>query len=589
MVRGESADSGGDTRFYQELAESLAGIKKAAKDMLFYPSHHPARGQALERTHGQLLELLHRHHPLTLNISREGFSLAKTPIGRDQPLLKAFASDLFLRKIQTLRLLPGLRLEDLQRLTELLNMDPSDLGTHGGGKAFLRGREVSTVEVEELELKFSERMPSLPSAAPDQGGSPGEEGGLLGSAQGEPEQVSTLDQGGGPWGVEAGPPVSAPGERGQAARDMRRPLKAVTGGVTEGGGVALPFLKEEAPADLETLLDELQRTNRAARYEYLVGELSERARTAVAQRDLGPYLRILTTFTLELHPMNSKGEALVSHVRAALTTFVEGAGLELLIEAFCRGGEVREDDLVHLLLSMKEKVAGRLVEQLLLEEETAARRKLTELLVLMGGATLPTIRVALEEASWETARRLLPLLHRLTGPEVGEIWRGLLQHPDPRVRRETIRMVGQVNPEMAEGLILKALEDDQTSVRQAAIAQLGGLKVKKAVPRLQRIAEERPGSRDLEEQKAAIAALGVIGAPEAVPTLIALLHRKSWFYRKVTDELRIAAAYALGSIGVPEAVEALRAVMKSAPPSLRHACEVALRRIPGGSPKEVSL
>ncbi len=565
MLRGEGADPGGDTRFYQELAESLAGIKKAAKDLLFYPSHHPARGQALERTHGQLLRLLDRHHHLALNISREGFSLAKTPIGRDQPLLKAFAGDLFLRKIRTLRLLPGLRLEDLQHLTEMLNMDPSDLAIQGGSRAFLRGRQVSTVEVEELELKFTERTPSLLSAAPNQGGSLVREEGLVGSA---------LDQEG-----EGGPGPTRGGGGEVAVLDQAG---------ASGGGVALPFLQEEAPADLEALIAELQRTDRPARYEYLVGELSERGRTALAQRDLGPYLRILTTFALELHPMNAKGENLVSIVQTALTTLVEGAGLDLLIEAFCRGGEVSEDDLVHLLLFMKGQVAGPLVEQLLLTEETPARRKLTELLVMMGTAALPAIQAVLEEASWEAARRLLPLLQRLTGPEVVGILRRLLQHPDPRLRRETTRMAGQLTPELSEGLILKALEDDQTSVRQAAIAQLGGLKVKKAVPHLQRIAEERPGSRDLEEQKAAITALGVIGASEAVPTLIALLHRKSWFHRKVTDELRIAAAYALGSVGRPEAVEALRAVMKSAPPALRQACEVALHRSPAGSPREGS-
>lgn len=576
MVRGEGADPGRDTRFHHELAETLAGIKKAAKDMLFYPSHHPARGQALQRTHGQLLRLL--DHPLTLQISREGFSLAKTPIGRDQPLLKTFAGDLFLRKIQTLRLLPGLRLEDLQHLAELLNMDPSDLATQGGGRAFLRGREVITVEVEELELKFTEKTPSPPSATSGPEGSFTGGEGPLGFAP-DGGEAGGLDDEGSPGAEEGLLAGSGRGGPGQSSVGTTGPL------TTEMGGVALPLLKEEAPADLETLIAELQRTTQPARYGYLVGELSERGRSALAQHDLGLYIRILTTLTLELHPMASKGEPLLRIVRAALPPLVEGAGLKLLVEAFCRGKEVPEDDLVHLLLSLKEEVAGRLVEQLLLEEETAARRKLTELLVMMGGAVLPAVQATLEEMSWETARRLLPLLQRLAGPEVGEVLRGLAQHPDPRLRREAVRMAGQVSPEMAEGLLLKALEDGQVSVRQAAIAQLGGLTVQKAVPHLIRIAEERPGARDLEEQKAAIAALGAIGAPEAIPSLIALLHRKSWFYRKVTDELRIAAAYALGSVGMPEAVEALRKAMKSAPPPLRLACEMALRRAPGGSPK----
>jgi HEAT repeat protein len=110
------------------------------------------------------------------------------------------------------------------------------------------------------------------------------------------------------------------------------------------------------------------------------------------------------------------------------------------------------------------------------------------------------------------------------------------------------------------------------------MAALGGIKLKEAVPMLRQIAEERPGIRELEEQKAAIAVLGTIGDPQALPTLIAILRRKQWFSRKAIEDLRLAAAHALGELGGADATEALRAVAQSARSDLRQACERALSR-----------
>jgi len=229
------------------------------------------------------------------------------------------------------------------------------------------------------------------------------------------------------------------------------------------------------------------------------------------------------------------------------------------------------------LLTVKEETAPAVVNQLLIEREMGARQRLADILVQMGAAALPAVQSALTAPSWQTTRRLFPLLPRLAVPEVAESLKGLFRHSDPRIRRESIRLYRQLGAEQGGDPLLGALGDTDTSVRQAAIAALGGLKVKAAVPPLRQLAEAHPGTRDLEEQKKAIAALGAIGDPQALPTLIGLLHRRRWLSRRRTEELRIAAAYALGALKMPEALEALRAAARSAPAALKQACEAALR------------
>jgi hypothetical protein len=561
MVRDEGKDRQADAGFSRELAEILVGIKKATKIFLAYPGKHPARTQALERTHKQIAQLLSQQAPLSVQINRGGFSCADVPVGRNHPLLQGFALEFTRRGIQAIRFLPGLRPEELQHITELLITDAATLSRQGGGRAFLQGRGASTVEVEDLEVKFeTAASPVEPVGAAESASEPAQQ-----AAQPTPTAVAAQ-----PAPTE----VAAPQAAQMPADDTGQESATPTGRPEEAGGAET---KDEVPPDLEALIIELQKTDRAARYEYLTEELSRRGREAWTQGEGNTCLRIMAGLAMELHPSSPKEEKITRYARWTLRSMLDETGPQLLVDGFCRRGPVPEHQLVHLLLTMKEETASAVVNQLLTEKEMGVRQRLGDMLIQMGPAALPAVQSALAAPSWEVARRLLPLLPRLAAPEVAEDLKPLFRHSDPRIRRESIRLYGQLGGDRGGDPLLGALGDTDTSVRQAAIAAVGGLKVKAAVPALRQLAEAHPGTRDLEEQKKAIAALGAIGDPQVLPTLIGLLHRRRWLSRRRTEELRIAAAYALGVLRMPEGMEALQAAARSAPAALKHACETALR------------
>lgn len=547
MVTDNSKDIHVDAGFYRKLAEILVGVKKAIKTFQFYAGNHPARAQALAHTHKQVTELLAQRAPLALQISHEGFFADGEPVGQDHPFLRGFAPELTIRGIQGIRFLHGLRLEDLQLLTELLTLEAAEAARQGGGRAFLQGRGASTVEVDDLHVEFLEMGAAQPESALHED-APGPEP-LPEEAPppAEPDPPTTE--------MEAESPPETPEEESPAVEEQ----------------------KEEEQPDLETLIAELKKTDRPARYETITEELSRLGREAHARGESQPCLRVMTALALELHPDNPKAETITRFARWTLRPLLDDTGPDLVIEGFCHGGTVPEDDVAHLLLTVKDEMAGAVVERLVIEKEGATRRKLEDLLIRMGDAVLPAVRGALKAPSWETVRRVFPVLPRIAGTDVAEILKRLFRHYDPRIREESARLLGQMHADFADDLLLRALSDAESSVRQAAMAVLGGLKVKASVPPLRRIAEEPPGTRDVEEQKIAIAALGAIGDREALPTLIGLLHQKRWFQRRTTEKLRIAAAYALGKFGGPEARTALQAVGQSARPALKHACEVALK------------
>lgn len=551
-----SKDIHADGGFHRKLAEILVGIKKATKTFLVYAGNHPARGRALVHAHEELADLLSERAPLSFQISHEGFSCDDVPVGADHPFLRGFAPDLALRGIQAIRFLHGVRLEDLQHLTEMLILEAGDLARQGGGRAFLKARGASTVEVEDLHVQFHELEAAQPQSATHEE-APVEEP-VLEEAPPSPEEVDMVPP---TMETEAAVPPQTSADEEPESAEPEAELK-----------------KEEEPeSDLEALIRELKETTRPARYESITEELSRLGREAFARGESEPCLRILTALALEFHPNSPKDEAITRYARWTLRSLLEETGPDLIIEGFCHGGTVPQDDLLYLVLTMKEEVAEAVVQRLVIEREGTTRRKLEDLLIQMGAAALPALDAALKAPSWGTVKRLFPVLPKLEDPEALEIAKRLFRHYDPRIREESVRILGQMRAEQTHQQLLQALGDPATSVREAAMTVLGGLKAKAAVPALRQIAEEPPGTRDVEEQKMAIAALGAIGEPAALPTLLGILHLKRWFHRRTIEKLRIAAAHALGKLGGSQAREALHAVGQSARPALKHACEVALK------------
>src|SRR3990172_2495648 len=87
MARDDSRGTQAEAGFSRDLAEVLVAIKRATKVFLAYPANHPARAQALDRSHKQLTQILAGRAPLAVQVSYHGFSHGDTAVGPDHPLL----------------------------------------------------------------------------------------------------------------------------------------------------------------------------------------------------------------------------------------------------------------------------------------------------------------------------------------------------------------------------------------------------------------------------------------------------------------------------------------------------------------------
>ncbi|MFQ5839597.1 MAG: HEAT repeat domain-containing protein [Candidatus Methylomirabilales bacterium] len=529
----------------EQAEEVLVALKKTVKDLTFYPTGHPARERSIQVAHGYLDRLLSQSGgSLSLEVSQDSFVVLGERIGKDHPAISAFAHDCFLRQIRTIRLLSGASISELLSFVELFHQEPAEIHGAGGAAAILAERGVRQLQVDALDVSFDVKQ---------------DEGNQRAHPEAEPpvatEPDPTIRDAAPP--AEQPPPTESPPEAPQATGTHEPPL----------------------PRDLEGLLEALTAAETATRYRQVGQALEKLLDTDGAVADLGRTLRVLTTFALDAWHEGKRPEAIRDVAEETVKRLATEARLRVFVNEAAKTGSLHEDDLVFLLVSLSEMTAPILVRSLTESDAPAVRRRIVHLVELMGRQALTVIVEVIDYLTAPEIRQLSGLLGQLSKAEMLPILERLLTHADGWIRREGIRLCAHGGVAETTALLLSALEDPQALVRQAAISVLGAARSAAAIPRLTEIALEPPGrSRDVDEQNAAIAALGATRAPEVAGTLIGLLNRTRWFRRRQTEAIRIAAAQALGTLRSPEGMAALRAATGSGSAAVRRACQLALER-----------
>ena len=158
-----------------------------------------------------------------------------------------------------------------------------------------------------------------------------------------------------------------------------------------------------------------------------------------------------------------------------------------------------------------------------------------------------------------------------------------LTHSDERVRRAATSALARIGSVGTMEPLRKALQDTSPLVRLQAATGLEGSKARNLVPALSRLVEEES---HVDVQREMLHALGRIGTPEAVETLIRASQPAKGFFKKKPVGIRIEAIEGLRLAGGPAAVAALQDLEKDKEESVRKAAGQAMKTVLGTPPPQ---
>jgi HEAT repeat protein len=154
----------------------------------------------------------------------------------------------------------------------------------------------------------------------------------------------------------------------------------------------------------------------------------------------------------------------------------------------------------------------------------------------------------------------------------------LMTHRDAHVRRIAVTAASKVGASTAAGGLVRALEDEESDIRQAAARALGELRYHPAADRLKSFVTGRAiRSAELSEKIAFFEAYGSVAGEDAVRVLDKLLNGRGFLGRTEPVEIRACAALGLGQIGTRDAMVSLQRAVGETDPVIRSAVSRAMK------------
>jgi hypothetical protein len=280
-----------------------------------------------------------------------------------------------------------------------------------------------------------------------------------------------------------------------------------------------------------------------------------------------------------LREFEQQGRCLPGLVESVVGEAVTAQRLGALLE---RSGQAKEEDAGQVERFLGLVLPGALpavLELLVATDDRAVRKTLLAALETQEDLSAH-IWPLMRDMRWYVVRNAVQLMAGSPDLELPVRLEKLLGHPDARVRREVVRTLDTLESTRSVPGLLKALDDEDSSVRTLAARGLGrhGGSGQQATL-LAHLESGGFDTRPAEEVGAFFLAFAALVGEKAVSVLDKFWRRRHLRVRPLST--RLAALQALGTVGSPEAERILKEAARSREAHVRQAAARALQENQG--------
>jgi HEAT repeat protein len=211
------------------------------------------------------------------------------------------------------------------------------------------------------------------------------------------------------------------------------------------------------------------------------------------------------------------------------------------------------------------------------------RKHAISILVNLGKKDLGALAKGLHDPRWYVVRNIIYILRQIGDKKAVEHLLTTSRHSDVRVRKESVKALGELKSPLALQALRDALDDPDSTIRRVAAKSLGSLGSETAKRILVgKVSEKGFLTRDFDEKLEFFEALSVWNDAEHAALMLKIVTKKSFFKRARIDEKRACAAHCLGLMGNRDALPVLSKLMDSGNKVLREYAGAAMKRIEHG-------
>ena len=263
-------------------------------------------------------------------------------------------------------------------------------------------------------------------------------------------------------------------------------------------------------------------------------------------------------------PMDQKKRAI-----HALDTIGSDDVNRMLLTVYQHGEEAAKEKVGELVIHMGGRMLNALLDLLKSSEERRVRRAVITLLQKMGVSILDSLRQELNDtsAAWYYTRNMIVLISEIGGADQVAWIQPLLGHNDARVRKAAIKALTDLDPGGSMEVVRGLIGDRDLSVKRHVVSMLGILRDRESIPTIAAMLVKRNIAQVEEDeglQLDAVSALGKMNDESVVPVLFEVLKREGMFskLRTKSPQLRARACLALAGYRGPEITKMVKSLVK---------------------------
>lgn len=496
----------------QEAVDSLGAVYRALRCWKFYPKGHPARHRSMDHAYAAMCRALNGNN-LSIACGSKGFSFPDGEKLEDNTRMSISLSyELFIRRIQRVTFTHDLFMEDLLNFIQLIALPPETILKRGGAEKIMGDHGVRSIWSNEFDLSIIRA-----------------------------KRQSIESKGIVPRGMDD-------------IEDDDTPILDNEFIMPQTGNI-------NPDQELHVLIGRLATTLDEEVYLMLARQAITCADLLRSRQELSPLAPLAELFTSHVNdPARSK--AMREYADFALEQLA--LGNELLIHIFAQmevGAGLSKDGLQAVLAAGGPSACLLAVEQMAVTNNLAIRKALSTALSRLGEQAVPALLTKMGDSRWFIKRNLSAILGAIGSRAAIPDLINCLKHNDIRVCKEAMRSLALIGGQEAESALISILRSSNNALLPQAIASLGGLKSKKALPELLKIVfAEDLFLKTLPLKIEAISAIAMIGDQQVTPHLLELLGSRKLVATARWRQLQIAIIHCLGKLGDMRAVPLLKKI-----------------------------
>ena len=238
--------------------------------------------------------------------------------------------------------------------------------------------------------------------------------------------------------------------------------------------IASSQLAEEFLKNPEEKLNQLEQAQNPADYPIIASQLLWASLALLKMGKIDYVQKLFNTLVAHYQEKSPSFPERKKLARNILQKYSEPLAVEILLKVLEEGKKEERELASSMLYAGGVGSAKKLVNLLEKSPDRQVRRLICEILARFGEKVAPLLAKTLSEPElpWYLVRNLVMILSQIKSPVIKERVEEFLNHPHPRVREEALGYTNAVLGKEAEPVLLKALSDEELSVKLRAINYL---------------------------------------------------------------------------------------------------------------------